>query len=65
MKKISSRGIIIEDDNSIAHFYRINIISGTPILGGEEKERCNEDNYYEIRKIKISYIEKIIFFQKI
>ncbi len=53
-----------EDNDSIAYFYKCNIISGTPALGGEEKERCNEDNYYEIRKVKISDIEKINIFPK-
>ncbi len=53
-----------EDDNSIAHFYKCSIKSGIPTLGGEEKERCSKDNYYEIRKIKISDIENINIFPK-
>lgn len=53
-----------EDEYSIAHFYLCNIKSGIPKLGGEEKERCNIDNYYEIRKIKIEDIENINIFPK-
>lgn len=53
-----------EDENSIAHFYKCNIKLGIPVLGGEEKERCSKDNYYEIRKIKIADIENINIFPK-
>ena len=57
------------------YHYHAKIISGTPRLGGEEKEENNENNYYEIRKlalknlsqekinilpINISYIEKAL-----
>ena len=48
-----------ESDDSIANFFACEIIEGTPKLGGEELNRCTEDNYYEIRKIRISDIDKI------
>lgn len=48
-----------EGEDSIANFFRCSIISGTPKLGGEEKERCCESNYYEIRKIPIEDLDKI------
>jgi len=48
-----------ESDDSIANFFACEIIDGTPKLGGEELNRCTEDNYYEIRKIRISDIDKI------
>lgn len=53
-----------ENDTSIAYFYKCNIKSGTPRLGGEEKERCSKENYYEIRKVKITEIENINIFPK-
>lgn len=61
--------------NGVDYHYHAKIISGTPRLGGEEKEENNENNYYEIRKlalknlsqekinilpINISYIEKAL-----
>ena len=48
-----------EGEDSIANFFSCSIISGTPKLGGEEKERCCESNYYEIRKIPIEDLDKI------
>ena len=48
-----------EGEDSIANFFSCSIISGTPKLGGEEKERCSESNYYEIRKIPIEDLDKI------
>ncbi len=53
-----------ENDTSIAYFYKCNIKSGIPRLGGEEKERCSKENYYEIRKVKITEIENINIFPK-
>lgn len=48
-----------ESDETIAHFFRCDIIKGTPKLGGEELERCCESNYYEIRKVQIKDLNKI------
>ncbi len=48
-----------EGEESIANFFNCSIINGTPELGGEEKERCTENNYYEIRKISIKDLDKI------
>ena len=48
-----------EGEDSIANFFRCSIISGAPKLGGEEKERCSESNYYEIRQIPIEDLDKI------
>ncbi len=48
-----------EGEDSIANFFSCSIISGTPKLGGEEKERCSESNYYEIRQIPIEDLDKI------
>lgn len=48
-----------ESDETIANFFSCSIINGTPKLGGEELERCTEQNYYEIRKVAIEDLNKI------
>ncbi|MDO5569529.1 MAG: NUDIX domain-containing protein [bacterium] len=48
-----------ESDETIAHFFSCSIINGTPKLGGEELERCTEQNYYEIRKVAIDDLDKV------
>lgn len=50
---------IVEDDNNIGYIFNTEYISGEPVLGGEELEYNNEDNYYEVRKINIKDIDKI------
>ena len=53
-----------EFEASINHFFYCEIINGTPILGGEELEKNNENNYYEIRKININDIDKYNIYAK-
>lgn len=48
-----------ETENSIAHFFRCEIINGTPILGGEELEKNSNENYYEIRLVPLKDLDKI------
>lgn len=48
-----------EGEDSIAHFFSCKIIKGTPRLGGEELKRCCEENFYEIRKIKIADLDSV------
>ena len=48
-----------ETEKTIEHFFHCEIENGVPHLGGEEKERMSEANYYEIRKIPINDIENI------
>lgn len=48
-----------ENDTSIAHFFKCRIVSGIPILGGEELERCSRENYYEVRKVNICDLDSI------
>ena len=48
-----------ENDTSIANFYSLEITSGTPLLGGEEKEKCSDENYYEIRLVDINKLDEI------
>lgn len=49
---------IVEDEKSIGYIFYCSIISGTPKLGGEELDHNKEDNYYEVRKVKISDLDK-------
>lgn len=48
---------IVEDENNIGYIYKANIIGGTLKLGGEELEHNSKENYYEVRKIKVSEID--------
>lgn len=49
---------IVEDEKNIGYIFNCSIISGTPKLGGEELEHNKEENYYEVRKVKISDLDK-------
>ncbi len=46
------------------HLYLCKWISGNLKLGGEEKEHNNDDNYYEIRRVKIDDINKIELYEE-
>ena len=48
-----------EKDTTVGHFFHAEIIDGVPTLGGEENDRNNPDNYYEIRRININKINEI------
>ena len=48
-----------EESNSVAYFFLCKIVSGIPELGGEELDKCCEDNFYEIRKVKVSDLDSI------
>lgn len=48
---------IVEDENNIGYIFNCAIISGTPKLGGEELEHNKPENYYEVRRIKVSEID--------
>lgn len=52
-----------EGYDSIAHFFSCKILRGIPKLGGELK-RCCEENFYEIRKVKITDLDEIDIFSK-
>ena len=51
-----------EYDKGISHYYLVNYLGGTPILGGEEKEKNNPDNHYEIELIDIKDIDNIFIY---
>lgn len=43
----------------IVYWYLLDYIDGTPTLGGEELERNNPDNHYEVVSININQIDDI------
>ena len=48
-----------EYETGICYYYLTNYLGGTPILGGEEKERNNPDNFYKVKLIDINKIDEI------
>ena len=48
-----------ENEETIAHFFHCEIITGTPALGGEELKKCCDNNYYEIRQVSINDLDRI------
>ena len=48
-----------ESENTVEHYFHCNIIKGVPRLGGEEKERMTNENYYEIRFEKLDDLKKL------
>lgn len=51
-----------EYETGICHYFKVNYLGGTPILGGEEKERNNKDNYYEVELVDIKNIDNIFIY---
>lgn len=52
------------EDIAINHFFHCEIISGTPVFGGEELDRMNENNLYEIKEIDINDIDNYELYGK-
>ena len=48
-----------ETDDTEEYYFACEITSGVPALGGEELERCTENNYYEVRKVSLDDIDGI------
>lgn len=48
-----------ETEKTVEHFFSCSIVEGVPTLGGEEKERCSEENYYEVRKVALADLDNI------
>ena len=44
----------IEVDNKEEYYYHAKIVGGEIKFGGEELDRCNDNNYYEIRWLDIN-----------
>ena len=54
------KDLIIEDYGSgICHWFYGKYLSGTPELGGEEKDRNNPDNHFKVVLININEIDNI------
>ena len=54
------KDLVIEDyGEGICHWFYAKYISGTPTLGGEEKERNNPDNSFKVVLIDIKDIDNI------
>ena len=53
---ISYLGNIIVD-NKEENYFHCEIVGGELKFGGEELERCNDDNYYEIRWLDLNDID--------
>ena len=49
-----------EDKNCEERVFYCEIVGGDIKFGGEELERCSEDNYYEIRWVLIDDIDKMM-----
>ena len=54
----------VEDDKNIGYIYNTKLIGGEFKLSGEELERNQEDNYYEVQKINIKDIDNINLFEE-
>ena len=55
---------IVEKKKKIDHIFNCKWIKGNLMLGGEEKEQNNENNYYEIRRININDLDKINLYEE-
>lgn len=51
-----------EYETGICHYFKVNYQGGTPILGGEEKEKNNPDNYYEIELVDLNNLNNIFIY---
>ena len=48
-----------EYETGICHYFLVNYLSGTPLLGGEEKERNCPDNSYEVNLLTLEEVAKV------
>lgn len=48
---------MIKVDGVLEYYYNAKIVGGNIEFGGEELERCNENNYYEIRWLKLDELD--------
>ena len=53
-----------EYDTGICYYYKVKYLGGIPILGGEEKQNNNPDNYYEVELIDINNLDNIFIYGK-
>lgn len=52
---------VVEKDKTIEHYFHVERVSGEPTIGGPEKEKKCESNYYEPRFVKITELSKLDF----
>lgn len=60
IKLIKDLGLV-EKEKTIEHYFYAKRINGTPKIGGEEFERMNEKNYYEVRYVELEELKKLPF----
>ena len=48
---------MIKVDGILEYYYNAKFVGGNIEFGGEELERCNENNYYEIRWLKLDELD--------
>ena len=51
-----------EYETGICYYYKTNYLGGIPVLGGEEKEHNNPDNYYEVELVDINKLDDIFIY---
>ena len=53
-----------EKETTIGHFFHVEIVNGVPTLGGEESNRNNPDNFYEIRRLNLDKLDDVDIYAK-
>lgn len=51
-----------EYETGICHYFKVKYQGGKPILGGEEKENNNPDNYYEVVLVDVDKLDNIYIY---
>ena len=54
----------VEYEENITYYFACKKIKGDITLIGEEKERCSEENFYEVRQVPLKDIEHIELYEK-
>ena len=54
----------VEYKENITHYFACKKIKGALTLSGEEKQRSNKENYYEVRKVPLTEINSIDLYEK-
>jgi len=55
---------VVKKGNKIDYIYKCKWTNGSLKLGGEEKERNSEENYYEIRRVTFADLNNIDLFKE-
>lgn len=54
----------VEYKENITHYFACKKIKGALTLSGDEKQRSNKENYYEVRKVPLTEIDSIDLYEK-